>query len=202
MNIILASTSPRRSELLHLARLDFATLAVNIDETVLSNESPTDYICRMVKNKMQSAVATLATKAPTLILTADTIGVLDGQILIKPADKADAFAMWEKMSGSTHQVWTAVRACLLIDGQIAWQDKILQKTEVAFIDLSRQKMEDYWATGEPFDKAGAYAIQGFGAAWVDSINGSYSNVVGLPLAQVLEVIEKAQDFLQNNQHAL
>lgn len=193
MNIILASTSPRRSELLRLARLDFSTLAVNIDERYLPNESPTDYICRMVKDKMQGAISLIHTNSSTLILTADTIGVLpDGQILIKPTGKADAFAMWAKMSDTTHQVWTAVKACLLIDQKIVWQDDILQKTEVQFIPLTPQKMDDYWATGEPADKAGAYAIQGFGASWVKAINGSYSNVVGLPLAETVALIEQGR----------
>lgn len=193
MNIILASTSPRRSELLRLARLDFGTLAVNIDESYLPNESPTDYICRMVKDKMQGAISLIHTTTPTLILTADTIGVLsNGQILVKPTDKADAFSMWAKMSDTTHQVWTAVQACLLIDKKMVWQETILQKTEVEFITLTPQKMDDYWATGEPADKAGAYAIQGFGASWVKSINGSYSNVVGLPLAETVALIEKGR----------
>lgn len=198
MNLILASTSPRRSELLRLARLDFGTLAVNIDESYLPNESPTDYISRMVKDKMQGAISLTHTNSPTLILTADTIGVLpDGQILVKPTDKAGAFSMWTKMSDATHQVWTAVQACLLIDKKIIWQDGILQKTEVQFIPLTTQKMDDYWATGEPADKAGAYAIQGFGASWVKSVKGSYSNVVGLPLSETVALIEKAENFLKN-----
>lgn len=198
MNLILASTSPRRSELLRLARLDFATLAVDIDERFFCNELPTDYICRMVHEKMQAAISCIHTNTPTLVLTADTIGVLpNDQILVKPQDKTDAFAMWTKMSDATHQIWTAVQACLLVNGQVVWQDDVLQKTEVQLIALTKQKMNDYWATDEPADKAGAYAIQGFGASWVKSINGSYTNVVGLPLAQVLNMIENAQDFLKN-----
>lgn len=201
MNILLASTSPRRSKLLSCANIKFDTLAVNTDERYLPQELPTDYICRMTRQKMQSAMATLTTKTPTLILTADTIGVLNGQILTKPTDKADAFRMWSLMSGTTHEVWTAVQACLLVDNQVVFDEQILQKTEVKFIVLNENKMEYYWATGEPADKAGAYAIQGFGATWVDTILGSYSNVVGLPLAQVMQVIENAQHFLQT-QHQI
>lgn len=198
MYILLASASPRRSELLRAAGITFDVLAVNIDENYLPNESPTDYICRMVSAKMQSIISQIAPTSPTLILTADTIGVLpNGQILTKPADKADAIRMWSLMSGVRHEVWTAVQASLIADGQIIFERQLLEKTEVEFIPLTAQKMNDYWATGEPSDKAGAYAIQGQGGAWVKSINGSYSNVVGLPLAEVVAVIEQANEFLTN-----
>lgn len=196
MNIILASTSSRRSELLRLADIKFDTLSVDIDESYLGREMPIDYIRRMTTQKMHAAMSLISPKEPTLVLTADTIGVLpDGQILTKPTDQADAFRMWRLMSGRVHEIWTAVQACLMVNGQAIFDKHILEKTEVCFIELNDKKMQSYWQTGEPTDKAGAYAIQGRGGAWVKSIKGSYSNVVGLPLAQVLEIVEVAQDFL-------
>ncbi len=208
LNLILASTSPRRRELLSLLDIPFTTASADIDESILANESPTDYIKRMVKQKAEAFIASLDAKAdvekvnveidsPLLILTADTIGVMpDGQsILLKPTDKADAFAMWRRMSGSCHCVWTAVQATLVdisvdisINKKILWQQQILETTKVQFIDLTEADMETYWQTGEPADKAGGYAIQGRAGVWVSRIEGSYSNVVGFPLAQVKELI--------------
>lgn len=207
-NLILASTSPRRRELLSLLDIPFTTASADIDESILANESPTDYIQRMVKQKAETFIASLDAKAdvekvnveidsPLLILTADTIGVMpDGQsILLKPTDKADAFAMWRQMSANCHYVWTAVQATLVntsIDAsankQILWQQQILETTKVQFVELTEEDMEAYWQTGEPADKAGGYAIQGRAGAWVSRIEGSYSNVVGFPLAQVRELI--------------
>ena len=130
-----------------------------------------------------------------LVITADTIGILaDGvSILVKPTDKNDAFAMWQKMSNTQHAVWTAVQLSVIDSvGKVIHTDNILEKTEVTFIELDNTAMETYWATGEPTDKAGGYAIQGKGAAWVERINGSYSNVVGLPLAQTIAAIKRIE----------
>lgn len=224
MNIVLASTSPRRQQLLALANVDFVTQSVEIDETVLEGELPQDYIVRMVSDKAQVACDDLAhsgslsrdtsrgidadsknknknkteteteTKSGlTIVITSDTIGVLgDGKsILVKPKDKADAFNMWSKMSGTTHTIWTAVQLTVIDEqSQVVVQENLLEKTDVSFVPLSEQAMEAYWQTGEPQDKAGSYAIQGRGAAWVHRIEGSYTNVVGLPLAQTLAAIER------------
>lgn len=209
MKIILASTSPRRQDLLSLADIEFTTQAVDVDESVLSEEMPQDYIVRMVQAKAEAAAEVIkqfvssdknstATnlerkqKEHYLVITADTIGVLaDGvSILVKPTDKNDAFAMWQKMSNTQHAVWTAVQLSVVDSvGKVIHTDNILEKTEVTFIELDKAAMEAYWATGEPTDKAGGYAIQGKGAAWVERINGSYSNVVGLPLAQTIAAIK-------------
>lgn len=209
MKIILASTSPRRQDLLSLADIEFTTQAVDVDESVLSEEMPQDYIVRMVQAKVEAAAEVIkqfvssnnnstATnleqkqKEHYLVITADTIGVLaDGvSILVKPTDKNDAFAMWQKMSNTQHAVWTAVQLSVVDSvGKVNHTDNILEKTEVTFIELDKAAMEAYWATGEPTDKAGGYAIQGKGAAWVERINGSYSNVVGLPLAQTIAAIK-------------
>lgn len=210
MKIILASTSPRRQDLLSLADIEFTTQAVDVDESVLSEEMPQDYIVRMVQAKAEAAAEVIkqfvssdknstATnlerkqKEHYLVITADTIGVLaDGvSILVKPTDKNDAFAMWQKMSNTQHAVWTAVQLSVVDSvGKVIHTDNILEKTEVTFIGLDKAAMEAYWATGEPTDKAGGYAIQGKGAAWVERINGSYSNVVGLPLAQTIAAIQR------------
>ena len=209
MKIILASTSPRRQDLLALADIQFITQAVDVDESVLSEEIPQDFIVRMVQAKAEAAAEVIkqcvssnnnstATnpeqkqKEHYLVITADTIGVLaDGvSILVKPTDKNDAFAMWQKMSNTQHAVWTAVQLSVIGSvGKVIHTDNILEKTEVTFIELDNTAMETYWATGEPTDKAGGYAIQGKGAAWVERINGSYSNVVGLPLAQTIAAIK-------------
>lgn len=214
MDIILASGSPRRRELLTRARLTFSLLSVDIDETLHNNESPKDYIERMVATKANAAIQQLNASVKTgeayssdslIILTADTIGVLpDGQtVLVKPNDREHAYSMWQQMSDSIHEVWTAVQASKisltapLSDTpnqepyfQITDQKQITERTEVSFIPLTVDKMRDYWDSGEPADKAGGYGIQGLGAAWVSRINGSYTNVVGLPLAQTLALIQE------------
>ena len=203
MKIILASTSPRRQQLLALADIDFVTQSVEVDESVLPNESPQDYIVRMVEAKATAAGQNLTDcyevgEDHYLVITSDTIGVLaDGlSILVKPTDKADAFAMWQKMSDTQHAVWTAVQLTVF-DNQAnrLYSENILEKTEVTFIELDEPAMETYWASGEPADKAGGYAIQGKGAAWVERINGSYTNVVGLPLSQTLAAIKNIEKRL-------
>src|SRR5690606_23472285 len=217
MNLILASGSPRRHELLTRAQLDFTVMSVNIDETPRVNESPKDYIERMVASKAEAALEQLNktlnrnTKddqvdlsESIIILTADTIGVLaDGKtVLVKPDSREDAYRMWQQMSDSTHQVWTAVQATQVSLTakaanhpshkpvlQIVNQQQITERTDVTFITLTEEMMQSYWDSGEPADKAGGYGIQGLGAAWVSRINGSYTNVVGLPLAQTVALIK-------------
>ncbi|WP_230659238.1 Maf family protein [Psychrobacter sp. I-STPA10] len=202
--IFLASSSPRRKELLITAGINFSTLSVDIDESIAVGELPTDYIARMATQKAQAAMNKIATTIPVndvyIIITADTIGVLaDGTtILVKPNDQQHAMQMWQAMSNSTHEVWTAVCISLVKPNQsqhnLIKSEQILEKTQVNFIALTKQMMQDYWHTGEPQDKAGGYAIQGRAAAWVKSINGSYTNVVGLPLAQTLQVLNAMQSI--------
>ena len=217
MNLILASGSPRRHELLTRAQLNFTVMSVDIDETPHVNESPKDYIERMVASKAEAALEQLNKElnkklndsqtdlsASLIILTADTIGVLaDGKtVLVKPDSRADAYRMWQQMSDDIHQVWTAVQATQVLLSakssssptsgrafQIVNQQQITERTDVTFIPLTEEMMENYWDSGEPADKAGGYGIQGLGAAWVSRINGSYTNVVGLPLAQTVALIK-------------
>ena len=225
MDIILASGSPRRRELLSRAQLEFTVISVDIDETPYQDESPKDYIIRMVAAKAAAATAQLDSQLniqlnslddqssnsyqslisqPIILLTSDTIGVLpDGKtVLVKPNNREDAYHMWQQMSDSTHEVWTAVQATELsfqpkhphqADNeqtlQVINQQQIIERTEVTFVALTKEMMGEYWESGEPADKAGGYGIQGLGAAWVSRINGSYTNVVGLPLAQTLALIK-------------
>jgi len=226
MNLILASGSPRRHELLTRAQLDFTVMSVDIDETPHVNESPKDYIERMVASKAEAALEQLNKKlnkklndrqtdlsASLIILTADTIGVLaDGKtVLVKPDSRADAYRMWQQMSDDTHQVWTAVQATQVLLSakssssptsgrafQIVNQQQITERTDVTFIPLTEEMMENYWDSGEPADKAGGYGIQGLGAAWVSRINGSYTNVVGLPLAQTVALIKNITAISAND----
>jgi len=213
MKIILASGSPRRRELLQQAGLVFTVMSADIDESVMAAETPQAYIQRMVAQKTQAALATLNaeqalptdSEQPFLLLTADTIGILpDGKtILIKPEDNAHALNMWQQMSASTHQVCTAVQTTLItattaqasdtgLTFTPIWSQSILESTAVTFVELAAAEMQRYWQTGEPADKAGGYAIQGGAAHWVARIEGSYTNVVGLPLAQTLALIEQAR----------
>ncbi|MGP4865001.1 Maf family protein [Psychrobacter sp. T6-5] len=215
MDIILASGSPRRRELLARAQLDFRVLSVDIDETPQDDELPKDYIERMVATKAIAAIdqlnETLNTNKDTsaesiIILTSDTIGVLPNgkTVLVKPTDREHAYSMWQQMSDNIHEVWTAVQATKIqrlpkvtehntserIQAfQIIEQQQITERTAVTFIPLTTEMMSNYWDSGEPADKAGGYGIQGLGAAWVSRINGSYTNVVGLPLAQTLALIK-------------
>ena len=221
MKLILASGSPRRHELLTRAQLDFTVMSVDIDETPDANESPKDYIERMVATKAEAALQQLNKELnknlknnqtdlleSIIILTADTIGVLaDGKtVLVKPDNRKDAYRMWQQMSDNVHEVWTAVQATQVSLSykasndlnhqpvlQVVNQQQITERTEVTFIALSTEMMSDYWESGEPADKAGGYGIQGLGAAWVSRINGSYTNVVGLPLAQTLALINEIQE---------
>ena len=226
MNLILASGSPRRHELLTRAQLDFTVMSVDIDETPHVNEPPKDYIERMVASKAEAALEQLNKElnkklndrqtdlsASLIILTADTIGVLaDGKtVLVKPDSREDAYRMWQQMSDSTHQVWTAVQATQVsltakaanhpnyrLVLQIVNQQQITERTDVTFIPLTEEMMENYWDSGEPADKAGGYGIQGLGAAWVSRINGSYTNVVGLPLAQTVALIKNITAISAND----
>lgn len=197
MNIVLASTSPRRHELLSRLNLPFNVVSVSVKEGILRGEQPKDYILRMVTTKANAVIESLPKEKllleSTLVITADTIGVLaDNEILTKPASKQNAFEMWQKMAGTHHFVWTAVQATLIDQtAKVVWSKQIIETTRVYFTQLTEQEMHAYWETGEPCDKAGGYAIQGLAAAWVDRIEGSYTNVVGLPLAQTKALIEQA-----------
>lgn len=197
--ILLASTSPRRHELLNQVNIPHGRLAVSIDETQRVGELPVAYITRMVQQKALAAANQLTSNHhDCLIITADTIGVLpSGEVLQKPQHLNDAKRMWQQMSDQTHEVWTAVQVSYIVthNGTPTLKQSKSQtvKTQVQFVALTDAMMEAYWQTGEPADKAGGYAIQGLGAAWVKAINGSYSNVVGLPLVETIELLNTPFD---------
>lgn len=180
--LTLASASPRRLELLAQIGVSCRVQPADIDESPLAGESSDDYVLRMAREKAL-AVAALA---PAAVLAADTTVVIDGDVLGKPADHMNGLAILARLSGRTHEVKTAV--CLAQDGDC---ETLLVTTRVTFATLDRALCESYLATDEPWDKAGAYGIQGLGAILVSSIEGSYSNVVGLPLAETWRLLSAA-----------
>lgn len=187
--VILASQSPRRAELLRQIAVDFKVVSADIDESPKLNEASLVYLQRMAKAKalaVQEALRGQPDFAEAVIIAADTIGDLDGEILLKPVDQDDAINMLSRMSGRDHTIATGV--CVLTGDKC---DYLEVKTQVHLRSLSELEIRRYWATGEPQDKAGAYGIQGLGAVFVESINGSYSNVVGLPLCETAGLLQKA-----------
>jgi len=182
--IILASASPRRAELLAQIGVQFDTLAVDIDETPHCDEIPHDYVQRLALEKAQAAKL-LCNQSDMLILGSDTSVIIDGEILGKPEDKEHAKNMLNKLSGRKHSVLTSV--ALL--GKQSWCT--VSENRVTFGVLSDSNIEQYWATGEPKGKAGAYAIQGKAAIFVKKLEGSFSGVMGLPLYETAQLLYKA-----------
>lgn len=180
MKLILASQSPRRRELLGQLGVSFECCPADIDETPLTNESPDDYVLRMAQEKAR-VVSHL--KPDTWVLGSDTSVIVDGKILGKPESQTHGIEMLLALSNRTHEVFTAV-AVVNTDRS----HHCLVKTQVRFRDITQQMAEAYWQTQEPVDKAGAYGIQGLGGMLVRSIDGSYSSVVGLPLAETADLL--------------
>lgn len=180
--LILASASPRRKALLDQLGVSCTCAPADIDESHWIDESPSDYVQRMAQEKAQ-AIALLYPPVGCAVLAADTIVVIAGTILGKPIDHADALLMLTSLSGRRHSVLTAV--CLLTVAGIVCE---LVETQVEFLPLSHEVCEAYLATDEPWDKAGAYGIQGLAGAFVRSIEGSYTNVVGLPLCETWQLL--------------
>jgi septum formation protein len=184
--LVLASASPRRQELLRNAGISFVVKPADIDETPLPNESPRDCAERLAREK---ALAVSKTRPNDLVLGADTIVVVDDVILGKPRDADDACRMLRLLSGRVHQVITGV--CLVKSG--ARDQGVVTSSEttlVTMIELPDDEIEKYVATGEPMDKAGAYAIQGMASRWIPRVEGDYSNVVGLPVALVYRMLRE------------
>lgn len=180
MTLFLASTSPRRRELLAQAGIEFTVLDVAIDESQRPNELPTAYVERLAKEKAEAGFVTVESDENAVVLAADTIVVLEDDILGKPQNKTHAHEMLRSLSGRSHVVMTAF--AIKTHKQIRVQRV---NTTVFFRPLTSKEIEWYWQTGEQLDKAGGYGIQSKGGIFVSSISGSYSAVVGLPLAEVV-----------------
>jgi septum formation protein len=185
--LILASASPRRRELLAQAGFTFEVVPADVPEVQKNGEDPIHFVTRLAREKAEAVAATHALTADTLVLGADTIVVVDEEILGKPRDETDAARMLRLLSGKTHQVITGV--CLARGRE---RQRAAEVTFVRFNTLSDEEIHAYVATGEPLDKAGAYAIQGRAGRWVPRIHGCYFNVVGLPLSLVSSMIEAMQ----------
>jgi len=186
--LILASASPRRSELLAQAGFSFEVRPAHIPEDPLPGEDPIAYVVRLAREKAEAVFAQFAANSNsvsrTAVLGADTTVTLDGHILGKPEDPADAARMLRLLSGRTHRVMTGVAVVTQETTEVA-----AEVTAVRFLTLSDAEIAAYIATGEPMDKAGAYAIQGRAARWIPRIEGCYFNVVGLPIALVSTLLE-------------
>lgn len=183
IDLCLASASPRRLALLEQLGLVCQQYPVDLDESIALGESATDYVLRLAEEKARAGQSRSGSKLP--VLGSDTSVVFQGQILGKPKNEAHAVEMLMKLSGQTHQVMTGVAVC-----QGDRLQSVLSITEVKFRPLTRQECHAYWVTGEPEDKAGGYAIQGMAAIFVESVSGSYSNVVGLPLFETAELLKQ------------
>ena len=179
MKLILASASPRRAEVLRDAGFHFTVLSSAIDETPYPDESPQDLVLRLAQTKADLAAARAV--GPAILIAADTEVVLDGHIFGKPRSSDDARSMLEKLSGRKHTVLTGVALIRLPDVE---RRSFVESTVVQFAPLSDEEIGRYLATGEPHDKAGAYAIQGYAARYIPRIEGCYFNVVGLPVARL------------------
>ncbi len=180
--ILLASASPRRAEILTTAGWPFDVLVVQIDESRQQDEGAASYVQRLAREKAETAAARTVGLP---VVGADTTVVIDDQILEKPVDANDAQRMLEILSGRWHKVLTGVA---VVDRKSSETRVAYQETEVKFAEMSNDEIEWYVAGGEPMDKAGAYAIQGQGARFIDGIRGDYFNVVGLPLRLLYELI--------------
>jgi len=181
MLLILASASPRRAELLRNAAIDFTVEPAHVAEQPFPNEKPVDYARRLAREK---ARAVFARNPDSAVLGADTVVVVDEHLLEKPADQRDAARMLRLLSGRMHQVITGV--CLVAQ---CFEPTEAEITQVVFSPLSDDEIADYVQTGEPMDKAGAYAIQGIASRWVEHIEGCYFNVVGLPVSRVYRMLK-------------
>lgn len=185
--VYLASRSPRRVELLGQLGVKCESLPADIDETQLVGESPERYVTRLAREKVQACLQRLTEEQKVHpVLAADTTVVLDGIVLGKPEDDIDARNMLIALSGSLHEVHTAV--ALAFDNQI---EVVLSTTVVEMMVLSEAQIERYITSGEPRDKAGSYGIQGKAGAWIKHIEGSYSGVMGLPVFETAELLRKA-----------
>jgi septum formation protein len=185
-NIVLASASPRRSELLTQVGINFQVVPSHADEIVLADETPEAHVIRLSYDKAME-VAKRPEQTGRWFIGSDTVVVRDDVILGKPADATEATAMLASLSGRSHRV---ISGYAVFDRKSDRTLKDAVTTKVFFKDLTSREIDGYIATGEPFDKAGSYAIQGIGCFMVPKIEGSYTNVVGLPLCETISALEE------------
>ena len=188
-SLVLASGSPRRRDILQQLGVQFRVEVSGIDESMLPEEKPAEHVQRLAREKGREVCDRLraATDKPC-VLSADTIVLLDDVVYGKPTDDADALRMLRKLSGRTHRVLTGLALC---DAAGSFSEVSVHTTEVSFCELDDATMRGYVASGEARDKAGAYAIQGLGTGLVRAISGSYTNVVGMPAAETIELLRRA-----------
>ena len=180
--IVLASQSPRRAELIGRLGLAFDTIPADLDESYMPGETPPEHAERLARDK---ALAIAAAHEDALVVGSDTIVVVDGDVLGKPRDRAQAVEMLTRLAGREHEVCTGI--AVVQRGRV---ESGLERVRVRFRALDRRACEEYVATGEPMDKAGAYGIQGFGSALVEGIDGDYFAVMGLPVVRMLALFER------------
>jgi septum formation protein len=185
VKFILASASPRRRELLAAARFDFDVIPSSVPEVHQPGESPEEYVARLSRDK---AAVVAARYLDRWVIAADTTVFLDDELLEKPADAADAKRMLAAIAGKTHMVYTGLT---LQNAAAGFHETRVAESEVRILPLTEREIDWYVATGEPFDKAGAYAVQGIAAMFIESVHGSFTNVVGLPLALLYQMLRKA-----------
>ena len=187
MKLILASSSPRRAEVLRNAGFVFEVRPADVDETRLPHESAENYVRRVAQAKARAiSEPARAAAERAIVIAADTTVVAEGQILAKPEDAADARRMLSLFNGKTHEVLTAL---CVINVPAAKEALHVEKTRVAFLKMSKEEIESYIQTGEPFDKAGAYGIQGIAGRFATRIEGCYFNVLGLPLSRLWTTLQ-------------
>lgn len=193
--VVLASASPRRAELLRQICNDFSAIPSAVEEQQQADESPSVYVQRLALDKALSVAQRI--DKPVLVIGSDTLIDYAGQVMEKPHDLRHFEQMLSALADTTHQVRTSV-ALVVQDGDgKRWQQVLEVVTDVTMGPITRQQMQDYWATGEPYDKAGGYAIQGGAARFVKSIKGSYTAVVGLPLFETDQLIQQGRQWLES-----
>lgn len=198
--IILASVSPRRKELLEQLGLDFS-IRPALEEEIPQGDTPGEIVSHLSKNKAIEVAKSLAEKMQgseinpqvSLVIGADTLVVLEDEILGKPKDKTQAFEMLSRLSGKQHSVYTGVAFILVKDNHYHTVDSFFEETLVTVYQMDQQEILDYIETGDPMDKAGAYGIQGIFARYIKEITGEYCNVVGLPIGHLWQRLKKLKD---------
>lgn len=184
IHLYIASSSPRRRELLTQIGVSYQVISINVPEQCSPGESVVDYVQRLALEKARAGRALVKGESSIPVLGADTVVVLDDHLMEKPKDKSDGLAMLAKLSGQTHEVLSAV-------AMVGEKEKVvMNRSRVSFRETTEQEREAYWNTGEPQDKAGGYAVQGLAAVFISRIEGSFSGVMGLPLFETAGLLNE------------